>query len=355
MIKIKYASLVRHTPKLICIALSFIVLFTQPKEIAEGIKKGFVLLGEKIIPALFPFMILSSYISASSAIQKLAMFFSKVSLRLFKVNGYGIIVVILGFLGGYPIGAKTLCKYYEESKLTKNEVFKLFPWCVNPGPAFTITAVGTFMLGSTKAGIIIYLSIICASVSVGLFSKYTKDFEAVKKTPLQYTKSKPSLVNSVSSATNAMLSICGWVLIFSAITSSLNVLIKNESIKTFINCISEVTTGCNTLLEKNASVPIVCASLAFGGLAVIFQVAPYLEKCDFGLKNFICWRIINSALSAFYCAQFLKLFPVTIQVCKVIPVGPVNFFISHNFTAAIILIITCIVFVLEVDYKKKVC
>ncbi|MBE6800880.1 MAG: hypothetical protein E7529_06710, partial [Ruminococcaceae bacterium] len=41
-------------------------LIIYPKSTAQGIKNGFLLLGNNLIPALFPFMVLSSYISGST-------------------------------------------------------------------------------------------------------------------------------------------------------------------------------------------------------------------------------------------------------------------------------------------------
>ncbi len=355
MAKTKYSYIIRNLPGFILTILLTIFLIAHPTDASTGIKNGLFLLGEKIIPALFPFMILASYIASSPVTTKSALLLDKISLRAFGVNGNGIVVVFLGLLGGYPIGAKTLCKYYDENKLTINEVFKLFPWCVNPGPAFTITAVGTFMIGSTKAGIIMYLSAILSSFSIGLFSKFFVKTSYESNTQKTCNDSKCSFVECVASATSAMLSICSWVLIFSAINNCLHIFIKNETAIRFLSCISEVTTGCNTLLESNFPIPVICAIIQFGGLAVIFQIAPYLEKCGYKLRHFFCWRILNSALSSFYCSQLIKIFPITTEVCKTIHMGSVELNLSHNIAVTIILIITCIVFVLEVDYKKKIC
>ena len=142
---------------------------------------------------------------------------------------------------------------------------------------------------------------------------------------------------------------------FSAITKVLRRFISNDVMYVFISSVSEITVGCTTLIKNNISVPVICAALGFGGFAVIFQIAPYLEKCNFSLKYIICWRILTGALSAFYCSQILNLCPLSLQVYKTVTLGSATLHFSHSITAAIILLVTCTVLILEVDYRKKVC
>lgn len=342
-------------PRLLCIMGAIVIMLLFPREISQGVKEGIVLCGEKIIPSLFPFMILASYISSSSALERCIFVFDKLSRRLFRVNAYGLTAVILGFLGGYPIGAKAVCDFYTAKRLSQDEATRLLPWCINPGPAFVITAVGAFMLGSTKIGVIMYASIICSSVSIGIACRFLgKNIQNEKreKTPFHTTG---NFVYSVASATDSMLSICGWVLMFSAISKALCILIKNKLLSLFICSVAEVTTGCVTLTNASMPIPLICAILGFGGFAVIFQVAPYVEKCSCSLKRFIFWKAVNGILSGFYCSLLLRIYPVSISTSVTSQLSTGTPALSHSLTAAVLLIIICIVFILEVDYKKKIC
>ena len=99
-------------------------------------------------------------------------FFKKPFNFIFRTNAYGIVPLILGILGGYPIGAKTIAEFYKEEKLSQNDAERLLYWCINPSPAFAISAVGTFMLGNTTSGFILYCSCILASLTLGFFCRY---------------------------------------------------------------------------------------------------------------------------------------------------------------------------------------
>lgn len=341
--------------KPVLIFISILALSIYPKEIGTGIKTGLTTLYETIIPSLFPFMILSSYASDSHVADAFARKLFSFSKKAFKVNPHGIIAFLLGILGGYPIGAKSLAEFYENKKLNNYDVRKLFCWCINPSPAFAITAVGTFMLGSTKSGIIIYISILISSLCIGLCIGFlNKNFQCVSDFKEIKVDSKHIFINSVAKGNSAMLSVCGWILIFSGISASLEKVIPNEYASLFFNSITEVTNGCKVAISHSLPLPAICAILSFGGLAVIFQIGPYLEKCNISFKEFFCWRVVNGSLSAFLCSQLLRIFPDCQTVFSNISIGNTTLTTNHSLFTAFMMILMCTVFVFEVDNRKKV-
>lgn len=342
-------------PKAICLLICLITTIIFPTEIANGVRDGLLLLGDSLIPALFPFMVLASYLADSPLFYLSAHILHKPSKRLFNVSGTGLITVILGMLGGYPIGAKLTSQLYENGYLSKSDTHRLLCWCINPSPSFVITAVGTFMLRNTKSGILLYCANILASFTIGLAVRFLVFKERDNNPVTKYIEQRNVFISAVASASKAMLSICGWVLLFSAIAAGLECIIHYERVTLFIKTISEVTTGCRFAACDGFSLPVICAVTGFGGFAVIFQIAPYLEKCNFSLKQFICWRIINGALSAFYCSVFIKIFPDTVSTIYSFNAGEAVYNISHSPVAAIILMLTCILLILEVDNKRKLC
>lgn len=344
-----------HIFKIFFILISLVGLIAFPKEIGNGVKSGLLLLGDSIIPALFPFMVFASYIAFSPYSDRISMLLKKPAQKLFSTNGNGLTAVILGILGGYPIGAKTVAEYYQQGLLSANEAHRIIPWCVNPSPAFVITATGTFLLRNTKSGAIIYISVILASLTIGVFNRFIKiDCEKNEKTNISPLMQKDVFINSVASASKAMLAICGWVLTFSALCAGFDCLTDNEHLSLLIKSIAEVTNGCRLAAEEGLSLPLICAITSFGGFAVIFQVSPYLQICSYNLRVFICWRLLSAALSAFYCSLFIRLFPDAQSVYQVISVADKSFTVSHSISAAVILLITCVVLILEVDNKRKV-
>ncbi len=346
----------RILPTLFGIGICIAGLLIYPSYTARGIKSGLLLLGENIIPSLFPFMVLSTYISQSSATEFVARLIDKPAVKIWNINGNGLIAVILGLIGGYPVGAKTVAEFYRDGKFSQQEASKLMNWCVNPGPAFVITAVGTFMLNNTVSGIILYASSILSSLCIGIFTRFFNNTEVLKKPTLSKKESNSNLlIKSVAAGSEGMLSMCGWVLTFSAVASLTDAIISTEGLRLFLQCIAEVTTGCGICTQVPLPLPALSAVIGFGGFAVIAQVTPYLNKCGVSVKQFICWKAINGALSAFICSVILKFFPQSVAVSGSSYTHSPIPALSNGIYVALILLLMCLVFIFEVDNKRKIC
>lgn len=347
--------LLKNILTLVIVSAIGVCLIIHPQSTAEGIKNGFLLLGNNLIPSLFPFMVLSSYISGSNISQMISKFFEKPFKLIFKTSGYGVIPFILGCLGGYPVGAKTVCEFYESKKISQNDATRLLYWCINPSPAFLITAVGTFMLGNTKSGFLLYFSCLLSSVTVGFICRFLSNDEMYPIEKQRQKSTENVFVKSVSKGSEGMLAICGWVLTFCVLASLCDALKLPFSLSYIIKSVGEVTTGCKNAVSSGLALPVIAGIAGFGGFAVICQCASYSSVCKVRIKYLICSRLINAALSGIYCSALLKLFPQCENVSVVISTNATTFTLYHSIGAAIILIIMCALLILEVDNRKKMC
>lgn len=352
----KFSSLLLKNILTIAIVSAISVcLIIHPKDTAYGIKSGFILLGSNLIPALFPFMVLSSYIAQSNISEFVCGFFKKPFNYIFKTNAYGIVPLILGILGGYPIGAKTIAEFYSDGKLSQNDAERLLYWCINPSPAFVISAIGTFMLGNTQSGLILYISCILASLTLGFLCRYLSNGELYIAKEQKEDLKKNIFVNSVSKGSEAMFSVCGWVLTFSVLSALCEALNLPYTLSCIIKSVGEVTTGCKNAVSSGLSLPVIAGILAFGGFAVICQCATYSSVCKAQMKHIICSRLITASLSTIYCSFLLKIFPQCAEVSVILGSGSASLTLYHSTGATIILFVLCVLLILEVDNRKKVC
>ena len=70
----------------------------------------------KMVPTLFPFMMISSimvYCGADIELGKILTIFLK---KIFLYSNYGLYAVFMGFLCGFPMGAKVVCELYKNNK-----------------------------------------------------------------------------------------------------------------------------------------------------------------------------------------------------------------------------------------------
>lgn len=79
-----------------------------------GALQGLLYCGNILIPSLFPFMVLSTFIVKSGIADALGKFLSPVTKRLFHTDGSVGVVILLGLTGGFPVGAKGVATLYSE-------------------------------------------------------------------------------------------------------------------------------------------------------------------------------------------------------------------------------------------------
>lgn len=292
--------------------LAFGLLFFS-KQTSQGAKKGIDICLSVVIPSLFPFMILSSFLSQSSVSQLLSKPFSPIVTRVFKLDPQLGTIVFMSFIGGYPIGAKMISSLVKQKTISEQTASRMLCFCINAGPSFLISAVGTQILGSTKAGVLLYLSQLLASVTIAVFlPRSHQDTESYH--PVPGASYAGVFVQSVYDSCDAMLRSCGLIIFFSALLPLLvPSFVPDSPLKAIITGFLEVTSGCVSAAECPEGWPYLLLPLfvSFSGLSVIFQVSSYFLNTSVNLKPFYFSRFISPLLTLLYFYPlFLLLAPI---------------------------------------------
>lgn len=339
----------------ICVCIFASGLFTQPEAAAKGISDGLLLCVNVIIPSLFPFVALAAFLNQSGLTDIIGRVLSPVTRLLFRMPGVTACTILMGLIGGYPVGGKMIAGLYEQNKITTRQAHRLFLYCVNPGPAFAISAIGVAVLGNRKLGVIIFASLVLSSLLIGILSGFTD-----RKSPLTPVctahKEKKGFIDayvcSVADASATMYGVCAWVVLFSCIITLLGTLPINGQAQTLLACVLECSRGCTALSVQN--IPLIAAVLGWGGISVQCQILPYVLKTGMKPLHFILGRLLH-ALTAFGIAQLLlTLFPQPVQVfSNAVQAMPV--FSSVSIPATVGLIAMSGLLILDVDRKEKIC
>lgn len=327
-------------------------LFTMPESVTKGVTEGLKICFFTVLPSLFPFMVLASYIVKSDILAPVCKLFSPVTKFLFRQPACASPVIIMALIGGFPIGAKMTLALFESGKITENQAKRLNLFCVNCGPAFAVTAVGASIFQSTRAGCVIYLSLCLSSVMLGILTSFLADKnETVKEYSTSPQSPLASLSASVSDSVQAVLSICAWIVLFSALTSCIDAYEMNATVKLAVTSLIEITKGC-TVAAGKFSVPVITAIIGFGGFCVHCQIFSFMRPCGLKYKYFFASRALNAALSSFICEALLAVIPVDITTAALAsPITPVPF--SVSLPAVFALGVMCIVMIFDIDTKKK--
>lgn len=249
------------------VAVSLYFMFAMPYSVSKGVTLGLKICFYTILPSLFPFMVLSTYIVKSDILSPIYKIISPITKVIFKQPPCAAGVIIMSLIGGFPVGAKMTMTLLESEKITENQAQRLNLFCVNCGPAFAITAIGVSIYKSQRAGVIIYASLCLSSIILGILSSFLNDKNTVDNKTYNTSQSPlAALSASVGDTVQAVLSVCAWIVIFSAISSCIESSGIDEKLHIAISCLLEVTNGC-TLAAGRFSIPAVTAVIGFGDFA----------------------------------------------------------------------------------------
>lgn len=307
-----------YTVLFIIFIISFLLL-AYPDRASEGIRYGIRLCLEKLIPALFPFMILSSFLIRSRVYKALALPFGKLTSKLFRLPDKAIPVILMSLIGGYPIGAIMTKALYEKNEITYDDAKQLMAFSSNPSISFCIGFIGSTLYKSIGAGLLVYLSSVIPSLFIGIL--YGRLKKAVPLTALnKHEETKVSLssafTEAISESTAAITAICVTVTVFSCILELTEAFTSNTYILSVASFFLEVTN----FTEKNfrlLSVYIISASASFGGFCTHFQILPYLLKMKISYKHFVFYRLISTVASYFISTALFSLFPEAVSASSV--------------------------------------
>jgi sporulation integral membrane protein YlbJ len=278
--------------KISMLSASFLLLIMNLEQAAEGIRVGIDMCLQSVIPSLFPFLILTKYISSQLYGMRIPLL-SKLS-RLCGIPDTMGSALIVGLVGGYPGGAQLVTDAWERKLIAKKTAERMLGFCNNAGPAFIFGVCAT-MFTTAKVGWYILLIQVFSSIMCGAILPDGSN-EIVGKDERRAT----SFVECFEMAIAAMGRICGWIFCFRVVISYLEAYcpIGNPILRTIVSGILELTNGCFCLYEIPAEplrFILVSGMLSFGGLCVWLQTASMTKSLS--LKWFYVGKSMQCLLS----------------------------------------------------------
>lgn len=315
--------------------LSMTIIIFDTQTAIKGAQEGIQLCIQTIIPALFPFLILSGIITSAFLGKNISFMYPIRKLCCIPEGTESIL--LLGFLGGYPIGAQIITQAYNEGSISKNTANRMLGFCSNAGPSFLF---GMFSVIFSKQIIswVLWAIHILSALTVGIF------LPRESKSICRIQKTKPiSIQTALKNAIRTLSLICGWVIVFRIIICLCERWflwqLPNE-IKVIFAGLLELSNGCISLYKlSDDTVKFIYASgiLSFGGLCVAMQTISVTQ--NLGSGYYFPGKILQTFISLLYSILILPII-----------------FKSTNLSSNILLIlglIIAIIFTIFLIYRKK--
>lgn len=250
-------------------ALGMIILVLDGKTAIAGAAEGIEICIRTVIPSLLPFFVLSIILTSTAY-----------GIKIPLLNTLGAIcgipqgsqhILLVGLLGGYPVGAQTVVQAYQSGYLTKREAQRMLGFCSNAGPSFFFGIAGC-LFSSKQTVLLLWIIHILSALIVALIipGKTRRKCQMINQTPI-------TLPDALWKALRIMAGVCGWIILFRILISfSIRwfLWMLPQPVELLTVGLLEAANGCYRLLQTESEFLrfILCSViLGFGGLCVSMQ------------------------------------------------------------------------------------
>lgn len=354
---------------LLSVLLLFLLclLLTAPARYAEACIQGMALWAKAVLPALFPFLILTGLLTKLGAAQKLADRLSPLTEKI-GLPGSAAYCLLVSLLSGYPVGSRTVADLYKGGAITREQAKRMSVLCSTSGPMFLVGSVGGAMFGSAAAGAVLLAAHLLAVVGVYLalyFANRRKkgNIHAGQKAPAPHARLKktmpphtlrvqnktaapqttatPALENkrnktaaphpdtdgilaaSVQSGVLTVLCVGGFIAFFFVLMQALSDLHISAPLERLLSFplsaagsegaaagltagLLEATQGCASIAASGAplALPLCAFLVTFGGGSILAQQLAFLTGAGVKAGPFIGIKILQGIAAFLLCLAF---------------------------------------------------
>lgn len=290
------------------LALYLIVLLLRyPSLSLEYASTGLNLWLKKMVPTLLPFMILSGIMIRMDLTESFVTILHPLLHRLFGTSKNGSYTIIMGFLCGFPMGARIVGELYESGRLSREESASLLYFCNNIGPIYFLSYVVP-VLGIEKPLIpflIMYgIPMLYGLILFRVLPLFQKRDKTASLTAASYQSSQSSRMPLLAAIDSSVLSgligiakLGGYMVFFNL----LNIVFVpfhhvSKDLLNLYQCILEITSGINHS-GQSLYYPILIL-LPFGGFSCIAQTYSMISRTDLSVHTYVFHKVIQTALTA---------------------------------------------------------
>lgn len=294
------------------------LLLRYPSLSLEYAAVGLELWLKKMVPTLLPFMILSGIMIRMDLTENFVRLLHPILHRIYGTSRNGSYTIIMGFLCGFPMGARIVGELYTAGKLSRDESTHLLYFCNNIGPIYFLSYVVSVLAIDKPIlplilmyGIpLIYGVILCRlsmmSSRFQLFQRPCRDADnsnerlSFKENLGNTSAPMPLLAAIDASVLSGLLGIAklGGYMVFFNLLNILFVPFHHVSttMLSLYQCILEITSGIDHA-GQSLFYPILIL-LPFGGFSCIAQTYSMIHHTDLPIRPYIFHKTIQTAITA---------------------------------------------------------
>ena len=290
-------------------ATLFICSVFFSEKLSGYVLEGAALAIQRVVPIIFPTLILSDLILHLSAGVRLTSLSRPLS-GICGVKEGCLGVLLLGLVCGFPAGAKSALDSYKNGIIEKSECERLMSISNNASAPFVIGVVGCLLFKSRMLGVMLYLSMVLGALTTARLTasnvKSLNDYSICNR--INY-----SFIASVRHAAEISVNVIAFISTFYIISRITVLVVGDGMISALILSFTEISAASSYISDLcNFSdllkILFISFSVGFSGLSAIMQavvLAPTNEK--FSLYRILFFKLIQGLITSLYS---LILFPI---------------------------------------------
>ncbi|GAB6927168.1 dipicolinic acid transporter SpoVV [Paenibacillus sp. JCM 10914] len=326
--------------------LSVIILMAAfPDAALQSALRGLSIWWDILFPSLFPFFVISEVLLGLGVVHLIGTLLDPLMRPLFRIPGAGGFVAAMGYVSGYPVGAKLTAKLWEQKMVNREEGERLVAFTTSSDPIFLIGAVSIGFFHDAKVGLMLALAHYGGGLVVGLLMRFHGKSQPLNHDGIHLSHRKISRIkralhsmhlarqedgrdlgtlikDAIQSSLQLIIVVGGLVVFFSvflelwtragaipALTASISVILSfvgiPESLSTaIVGGLFEVTLGARYAGEAGAAIPlpykaaVAAFILSWGGLSVHAQIISILNSTNLRYAPFVFARLMHGVIAA---------------------------------------------------------
>lgn len=341
------------------------------KETSDAARKALYLCLDVVIPSLFPFFVLSKLIVPYISGLSFPDFLKKPIEKLFNLPYYTIIIIILGFLSGYPNGAKMSRDMFDQGLLDDRQASRILSVANNCSPLFIVGTVGAGLLKSVRLGVFLLLmhwvsGIIAAFITGRTAYLFTGDnssgqSRSSKKISVKLPEGKKYsrnsnpesksmsflLTQSIEEAAILCIKVSGYIVFFAVISELLDRLgifsiigsfvaslasLKeaNPDLQEFISAFSrgilEITSGSQAVSRLkgtalNMQLAVISLFFGFAGFSVHTQIMGIMKGTGCKYRVLFFGKLMHGIIAGSMTYLALQVMPMSVSTSGTVVVA----------------------------------
>ena len=281
-----------------------------PMETFRGATNGLLLWFQTLLPTLLPFMILSNLLIRSNCVFYISRAIRPFIQKLFHVSNDACYAVLIGFLCGYPMGAKVIADLHISGRITKEEGQYLLSFCNNTSPMFIISYIVT---QTFKNKDLLFITIVILFVSPVLCSFLFRHFYHISSASVQSLQPQKDidfdflmLDDAITNGFETITKVGGYMILFSILFT-----LGKKSPVAFTLPLLEISNGIPFITNLSSNFTIVYAYIlgltSFGGLCAVAQTNSMIQNTGLRIFPYIIQKLITAMVTSLLAFLYVSL------------------------------------------------